>query len=146
MNGCEIMVCKMTLSRVVWACWKEKMWNDHCTSMARVFCVCQTHWGRTEQLSEKSAQSITNTKHVSLKIWTNISVHQKNSFKWIKTHLLIYHSQRTQSSRWQVSLTSHIECNLSASSGYERGKTCCVCTRSQTRHLRYLMTVRFKKK
>lgn len=45
-------------------------------------------------------------KHLSMKIWTNISVHQKIFFlKRIKTHLLIYHSQRTQSSSWQVSLT-----------------------------------------
>lgn len=49
--------------------------------MAKVGCVCQTHWGRTEQLSVKSAQSITNTQHLSMKKnQTNISVHQKNSF------------------------------------------------------------------
>lgn len=37
--------------------------------------------------------------------------------------------------------------NLSASSGYERAKTCCVCTHNRKlRYRRYLITVRFKKK
>lgn len=62
----------------------------------------------TEQLSGKSAQSITNTQ-------TFVHENQNQYFsapeeffffiKRIKTHLLIYHSQRTQLSSWQVSLT-----------------------------------------
>jgi len=68
---------------------------------------CQRHVGQQKKLNGKSAQSLTNTQHLSMKIWTNISVHQKN----LKTHLLIYHSQRTQSSSWQVSLTCFTHTN-----------------------------------
>lgn len=35
------------LSRV---CWRKK---NCCTCMAKVGCVCRTHWGRTEQLSKE---------------------------------------------------------------------------------------------
>lgn len=76
----------------------------------------------------KSAQSITN-----ICPWkSELTFQCTRSFflKRIKTHLLIYHSQRTQSSSWQVSLTcfTHLQKkqtkNLSASSGYEWAKKC----------------------
>lgn len=76
----------------------------------------------------KSAQSITN-----ICPWkSELTFQCTRSFflKRIKTHLLIYHSQRTQSSSWQVSLTcfTHLhkkkKNNLSASSGYEWAMKC----------------------
>lgn len=62
--------------------------------------VVDTRWP-TEH--GKSAQSITN-----ICPWkSELTFQCTRSFflKRIKTHLLIYHSQRTQSSSWQVSLT-----------------------------------------
>lgn len=89
--------------------------------------VVDTRWP-TEH--GKSAQSITN-----ICPWkSELTFQCSRSFflKRIKTHLLIYHSQRTQSSSWQVSLTcfTHLQKknkqtkNLSASSGYEWAKKC----------------------
>lgn len=56
--------------------------------MAKVGCVCQTHWGRTEQLSVKSAQSITNTQHLSMKKSKPIfQCTRRILFQWIKNTL-----------------------------------------------------------
>lgn len=110
MNGCKLLVCKMT--DIVE---KKKKKKRHemscCMNMVRVaVCGSAKHTRQpTEQLSGKSAQSITNTQ-------TFVHENQNQYFsapevffcffiKRIKTHLLIYHSQRTQLSSWQVSLT-----------------------------------------
>lgn len=101
---------------------KKKTWNDRCTSMAGVSVPKRTE---TERLSGKSAQSITNTqKHVSLKIWTNISVHQKYSLEWIKTHLL----NLPQSANTVVKMTGFPDFTHLIQPVCERATTCCVCT------------------
>lgn len=106
--------------------------------------VVDTRWP-TEH--GKSAQSITN-----ICPWkSELTFQCTRSFflKRIKTHLLIYHSQRTQSSSWQVSLTcfTHLQKK-------NKPKTClpapvmneprsvCVVTQSHTRPLGSLITVR----
>lgn len=70
-------------------------------------------WRPTEQLEWKSVRNNFISFFfffLSMKIWTNI-FSAPEEFKRIKTHLLIYHSQRTQLSSWQVSLTyfTHLE-------------------------------------
>lgn len=137
MNSCKMSVRTMIpiLSQVVDGCLKKKnnmkwplyYWWWQCVL------VPNTHWP-TEWLSEKSAES---NKHTNICPWKFEPTFQCT--RRIKTHLLIYHSQRTQLSSWQVSLTCFTNINnLSASSGYERAKTCCVCahTQSQTWHLK----------
>lgn len=119
-----MLVCRMTLilSRVVGGRWKKKKKRERhemtivlrpvVLSMARVavcgsakHTVTNTRWP-TEQLSGKSAQSITNTQtFVHENLNQHFSAPEEKFFKRIKTHLLIYHSQRTQLSSWQVSLT-----------------------------------------
>lgn len=111
--------------------------------------VVDTRWP-TEH--GKSAQSITN-----ICPWkSELTFQCTRSFflKRIKTHLLIYHSQRTQSSSWQVSLT----CFTHLQKKQNKPKTClpapvmneprsvCVVTQSHTRPLGSLITVRRGKK
>lgn len=94
--------------------------------------VCaETHWGRTERLEWKERPVYhKHTKHVSLKIWTNISVHQKYSLKWIKNTLaksttVSEHSCQDDRSPWLHTFNT----TCLQASGYERAETCCVCTR-----------------
>lgn len=98
-----------------WGCWereKEKKnmkWPlyDCCTSMARV-AVCgsakHTVANRTVKWKERPVYH----KHTNICPWKSEPTFQctrRFFLKRIKTHLLIYHSQRTQLSSWQVSLT-----------------------------------------
>lgn len=108
MNGCMLLVCKMT--DIVE---KEKKKRRHemscCMNMVRV-AVCGSAKHTTANRTVKWKERPVYHKHTNICPWKSEPIFQCTRrvfffIKRIKTHLLIYHSQRTQLSSWQVSLT-----------------------------------------
>lgn len=79
----KMTACRMTLiwSRVIEGCWKRHEVTTAWAMVRVAVCGSARHTVANRTYSGKSAQSITNTHILSMKIWTNISMHQKNFLK-----------------------------------------------------------------